>query len=176
MELRWIYLFFLIQVGEIFTFAALEILFVQLLKLYSGARRTSRRGALIKAVADPGAPPAPPAPHGSRFFRFDIQIFRNVAASGVDAPLRDWHPPYRKSGSVTARELSWHQSRCSFLSNKWSKKQRAVQGGFQCYCCVVAMSFQLSKSTIKCTNLNHFRLSSIPCGVYWDIQQPPMLF
>ena len=32
-----------------------------------------------------GACPPPP-PHGSRFFRFDIQIFRNVAASGVGAP------------------------------------------------------------------------------------------
>ena len=28
-------------------------------------------------------------PQGSRFFCFDIQIFRNVAASGVGAPLRE---------------------------------------------------------------------------------------
>ena len=31
----------------------------------------------------------PPPPQGSRFFRFDIQNFRNVTASGVDAPLRE---------------------------------------------------------------------------------------
>ena len=36
-------------------------------------------------------------PKGSRFFRFDIQILRNVATSGVGAPLRGWLPPYEKS-------------------------------------------------------------------------------
>ena len=39
-----------------------------------------------------GAPPAR-APQGSRFFCFDIQILRNVATSGVGAPLRGWRPP-----------------------------------------------------------------------------------
>ena len=53
----------------------------------------------IIAVADPGGGAAG-APQGSRFFRFDIQIFRNVAASGVGVP-----PPYGKSGSVTASDI-----------------------------------------------------------------------
>ena len=44
------------------------------------------------AVADPGGVPPARAPQGSRFFHFDIQIFRNVAASGVGAPLRGWRP------------------------------------------------------------------------------------
>ena len=41
------------------------------------------------------------APHGSRFFHFDIQIFQNVAASGVGAPLRGQHPPMGNPGSAT---------------------------------------------------------------------------
>ena len=37
-------------------------------------------------------------PYGPRFFRFDIQIFRNVAASRVGAPpLRGRCPPHGKS-------------------------------------------------------------------------------
>ena len=50
-------------------------------------------------MADPGgAPPARAPPHGSRFFHFDIQIFRNIAASGVGAPpTRSAPPPYGKS-------------------------------------------------------------------------------
>ena len=52
-------------------------------------------------VADPGGVPPVrtplPPPQGSRFFHFDIQNFRNVAASGVGAPLRGWRPPYGKS-------------------------------------------------------------------------------
>ena len=32
-------------------------------------------------------------PQGSRFFRFDIQIFRNVTASVVHTPLWGPHPP-----------------------------------------------------------------------------------
>ena len=39
-----------------------------------------------------GAPPARP-PYGSRFFWFDIQIFRNVATSGVGAPPSRSAPP-----------------------------------------------------------------------------------
>ena len=42
-----------------------------------------------------GVPPARP-PHGSRFFRFDIQIFRNVAGSGVGAPPMRSVPPLRE--------------------------------------------------------------------------------
>ena len=45
-----------------------------------------------------GAPP-----QGSRFFRFDIQMFRNVAASGVGAPLRAGRPPTGNPGSATER-------------------------------------------------------------------------
>ena len=33
-----------------------------------------------------GAHPAHAPPQGTQFFRFDIQILRNVAASGVHAP------------------------------------------------------------------------------------------
>ena len=53
------------------------------------------------AVADSGGvPPAHAPPEGSRFFRFDIQNFRNVAASGVGAPLRGWRPPTGNPGSA----------------------------------------------------------------------------
>ena len=39
-----------------------------------------------------------PPPYGSRFFRFDMQNFQNVAASGVHGPLYEVHtPPYGKS-------------------------------------------------------------------------------
>ena len=40
-------------------------------------------------------------PQGSRFFRFDIQIFWNVTASGVHAPLRGPRPPTGNPGSAT---------------------------------------------------------------------------
>ena len=40
----------------------------------------------IYTLADPGGA-AGTRPQGSRFFRFDIQIFQNVATSGVGAPL-----------------------------------------------------------------------------------------
>ena len=42
------------------------------------------------------------APQGSRFFHFDIQIFWNVAASGVGAPTR-LAPPTGNPGSVTVK-------------------------------------------------------------------------
>ena len=49
------------------------------------------------AVADPGGGAAGARPpYGSRFFRFDIQIFRNVAASGVGAPPRGRRSPLRE--------------------------------------------------------------------------------
>ena len=35
-------------------------------------------------------------PQGSRFFRFDIQNFRNIIASGVHAPLRGLRTPLRE--------------------------------------------------------------------------------
>ena len=53
-----------------------------------------------KALADlgGGAPGARPPPYGSRFFRFDMQNFWNVAASGVHGPPYEVHaPPYGKS-------------------------------------------------------------------------------
>ena len=53
-----------------------------------------------------GAPP----PQGTRFFRFDIQILRNVAASGVHAPLRGPRPPYGKSWIATAMDKSKHDN------------------------------------------------------------------
>ena len=44
-----------------------------------------------------GAPGARP-PYGSRFFRFDMQNFWNVATSGVHGPPYEVHaPPYGKS-------------------------------------------------------------------------------
>ena len=55
------------------------------------------------SVADPrgGAAGARP-PQGSRFFRFDIQILRNVAASGVGAPPYEvGAPPTGNPGSAT---------------------------------------------------------------------------
>ena len=42
-------------------------------------------------------------PYGSRFFRFDMQNFLNVAASGVHAPPYEVHaPPTGNPGSATA--------------------------------------------------------------------------
>ena len=35
-------------------------------------------------------------PYGSRFFRFDMQNFRNVAASGVHGPPYEVHAPLRE--------------------------------------------------------------------------------
>ena len=50
--------------------------------------------SLVKAVADPGGAAGARPPYRSRFFCFDIQIFRNVAASGVGAPPpRGRRPP-----------------------------------------------------------------------------------
>ena len=48
-------------------------------------------------MADPGGHCWHVPPYGSRFFRFDIQIFQNVAASGVGAPPMRSVPPYGKS-------------------------------------------------------------------------------
>ena len=50
-----------------------------------------------------GAPPARAPPYRSRFFRFDIQIFRNIAASGVGVPPYEvGAPPTGNPGSATA--------------------------------------------------------------------------
>ena len=46
------------------------------------------------------------APYGSRFFRFDIQIFQNVAASGVGSPPRGQRPPTGNPGSATDVDLN----------------------------------------------------------------------
>ena len=48
-----------------------------------------------------GAAGTRPPPQGSRFFCFDIQNFRNIAASGVGTPLRGWRPPMGNPGSAT---------------------------------------------------------------------------
>ena len=40
-----------------------------------------------------GVHPAHAPPPGTQFFHFDIQILRNVATSGVHAPLRGPRPP-----------------------------------------------------------------------------------
>ena len=46
-------------------------------------------------------------PYGSRFFRFDMQNFRNVAASGVHGPLYEVHAPLTGNpGSATAFYMS----------------------------------------------------------------------
>ena len=60
---------------------------------------------LMFALADlRGAPGARP-PYGSRFFRFDMQNFRNVAASGVHGPPYEVHaPPTGNPGSATGLE------------------------------------------------------------------------
>ena len=58
------------------------------------------------AVADQGGAAGTCPPQGSRFFRFDIQIFRNVAALGVGAPLRGWRSPMGNPGSVAALKPS----------------------------------------------------------------------
>ena len=53
-----------------------------------------------------GAPPVLAPPQGSRFFRFDIHIFRNIAASGVGAPPpppRGRRPPTGNPGSATGK-------------------------------------------------------------------------
>ena len=47
-----------------------------------------------------------PPPRGSRFFRFDIQNFQNVTASGVHAPLRGPHPPTGNPGSATGDQCT----------------------------------------------------------------------
>ena len=45
-----------------------------------------------------GGRPARAPPYGSRFFRFDMQNFWNIAASGVHGPPYEVHaPPYGKS-------------------------------------------------------------------------------
>ena len=43
-----------------------------------------------------GRPARAPPPYGSRFFRFDMQNFRNVAASGVHGPPYEVHAPLRE--------------------------------------------------------------------------------
>ena len=49
-----------------------------------------------------GVRPARTPPYGSRFFRFDMQNFRNVAALGVHGPpVRGPRPPMGNPGSAT---------------------------------------------------------------------------
>ena len=61
-------------------------------------------------MADPGGA-AGARPHGSRFFRFDIQIFQNVAALGVGAPPMRSAPPLRENpGSATENDDNYFTS------------------------------------------------------------------
>ena len=55
----------------------------------------------LDTLADPGGALPARAPQGSRFFRFDIQIFRNIAASGVGAPHEVGAPTTGNPGSAT---------------------------------------------------------------------------
>ena len=50
-------------------------------------------GQSPSTMADPGGAPSMRPPR-SWFFRFDIQILWNIAASGVGAPPTSWAPPY----------------------------------------------------------------------------------
>ena len=52
------------------------------------------------SLADLGGVPGA-RPLGSRFFRFDIQNFQNVTASGVHAPPEVHAPPTGNPGSAT---------------------------------------------------------------------------
>ena len=53
-------------------------------------------------LADLGGAPGARPPYGSRFFHFDMQNFRNVAASGVHGPrTRSTPPPTGNPGSAT---------------------------------------------------------------------------
>ena len=88
------------------------------------------------------------APQGSRFFRFDIQNFRNVTASGVHAPLRGPRPPTGNPGMGTA-----------VIRNTYD-----MYGGhlFYAVTCETASSIQLEKLILKfsvCTELLTLRLS-----------------
>ena len=58
-----------------------------------------------------------PTPQGSRFFRFDIQIFQNVSASGVHAPLTRSTPPTGNPGSAT-EQLIFFRAMLSRIKQK----------------------------------------------------------
>ena len=54
-------------------------------------------------------------PYGSRFFRFDMQNFRNIAASGVHGPPYEVHaPPYGKSW-IRHCEPQWYEQYLLFV-------------------------------------------------------------
>ena len=55
----------------------------------------------ISTLADQGGRARRMPPYGSRFFRFDIQNFRNIPASRVHASLRGPRPPTGNPGSAT---------------------------------------------------------------------------
>ena len=66
-----------------------------------------------------GAPSTRP-PYGSRFFRFDMQNFRNVAASGVHGPSYEVHaPPYGKSWIRHWRRRTIHD--CFHPFSTWAR-------------------------------------------------------
>ena len=60
-----------------------------------------------------GGCPAHPTPQGPRFFRFHIQNFRNVTASGVYTPLRGPAPPTGNPGSATGNDDNNSWGRCN---------------------------------------------------------------
>ena len=84
-------------------------------------------------VADPGgaAGARPPPPQGFRFFRFDIQIFRNRATSGVGAPptrlappLQEiLDPPLSKTCHLRPRKITLK------IGHKWQKRD-LINGQF----------------------------------------------
>ena len=56
---------------------------------------------------DPGGPASARPLQATRFFRFHILIFQNVATSDLGAPLRGRRPPSGNPGSATG--LTKHQ-------------------------------------------------------------------
>ena len=66
--------------------------------IFTDENNTKPEEEVWLALADPGgAPGTRPPPQGSWFFRFDIKILQNIAASGVGTPPTRWAPPYEKS-------------------------------------------------------------------------------
>ena len=78
-------------------------------------------------------------PYGSRLFRFDIQNFRNVAASGVHAP------PTGNPGSATAKFLK----RNSLKSRRPPLRGRRAPANPLLVHLSILVGGQLSGSTFK---------------------------
>ena len=69
-------------------------------------------------IADLGGVPGARPTQGSRFFRFDIQNFRNVTASGVHAPTYEVHAPIREIPDSPIR-LSYHPQHSGLYGKFW---------------------------------------------------------